>query len=136
MAQNITMSSKGFQVHVAFFTKKNEAFMREVKAATQPIFEQTAKDVAEDAKRRAPVQTPPDDAVVLAESIVGKAYGKRAKTIGFRVTSKTKGSRKDSKYGYGAFVEFGTSRSPAQPYLYPAYQAQLKRLMARLWNIL
>jgi HK97 gp10 family phage protein len=37
----------------------------------------------------------------------------------------------DKKLFYASFVEFGTSRTSAQPFLFPAYRLNLKRIKGR-----
>lgn len=38
----------------------------------------------------------------------------------------------DDKAFYASFVEFGTVRTPAQPYFFPAYRASRKRIKGRI----
>jgi len=120
-SDQITFGGKGMNIHVLFKTKQVEEFMRELKVKVDPGIQRMAEDVQKDASDRAPVQTPPDDWVILKESITQKIFGKRAKGIGFRVRTNTRLFNNKEAKGYGAHVEFGTSRQAKQPFLYPAF---------------
>jgi HK97 gp10 family phage protein len=65
---------------------------------------ETAEKIAQDARGRAPVQTGR-----LRDSITASAYGKEAEVF--------------SQVEYAPFVEYGTYKMAAQPFLYPAVEA-------------
>ncbi|GAB2539823.1 HK97 gp10 family phage protein [Rufibacter soli] len=59
----------------------------------------------------------------LRSSIVRQEYGRWNRTVGTNVE-------------YAPFVEFGTFRSRAKPYLYPAAEAERQRFLENLRRIL
>lgn len=132
----ITFGGKGMEIHVLFKTKEVEQFMRELKAKVDPQLEKMAKDIQSDAASRAPVQTPPDDWIILAESITEKLFGPRAKSLGFRVKSNTRLFNAKGTLGYGAHVELGTSHARANPFLYPAADPVFRNASAYLSHVL
>jgi HK97 gp10 family phage protein len=76
----------------------------ELKAGRARIVKETAETVRDDAKQRAPVRTGQ-----LRDSIAVEGEGDAARvTVGAP---------------HGVYVEYGTSRSPAQPFLWPAVEA-------------
>lgn len=135
-ADQITFTDKGIDISVLFKTKQTEEFMRELKAKIDPHLERMAEDIRKDATARAPIQTPPDDWVVLKESITQKKFGPRAKGMGFRVRTNTRLFKSKEAHGYGAHVEFGTSHAKATPFLYPAYDVVVRNAELYLSHVL
>lgn len=78
---------------------------RDIQAELAGIVEQSGKDLAAEAARRAPVDTG-----ALRDSIHSEMTGPLEATVSDGVE-------------YGIYQEFGTSRTPAQPWLGPAAQA-------------
>ncbi|HNG95810.1 MAG TPA: HK97 gp10 family phage protein, partial [Acidobacteriota bacterium] len=81
------------------------------------VVRKTALDIEADAKERAPVDTG-----VLRNSIQATPAGPLRWIIG-------EGAE------YAAFVEFGTSRAPAQPHLLPAVEAARPGFQAAMSKI-
>lgn len=84
----------------------------------------------------------PVDMGILAKSM-GKIQMRRAKfvslVVGPRVKGAFKGSRdkKLNKGGwYGYFVEFGTSKQKAQPFMRPAYEGTKKAVETRFFKFM
>lgn len=82
-------------------TRKLEAILRNLKRNTDEANKQIAEDIADDAQANAPVDTGELRASIHTE----KTDNGLAVVVGA---------------AYGAFVELGTSKMAAQPYLGPA----------------
>lgn len=79
--------------------------------------ERSAKDVAGDARAFVPVRF---GKLQNGITFILKKQGFQAEVGIF-----------DKKLFYASFIEFGTSRSNAQPFLFPAYRLNLKRIKGR-----
>jgi HK97 gp10 family phage protein len=95
-----SVKGSGFEV---VFNRIPEV-IAEVEANAQKTVARIARDMAEDARSRAPVRTGH-----LRDSIDAKASGKSAEFV--------------AAASYAGFVEFGTYRTPAQPFMSPAIEA-------------
>lgn len=135
-ADQITFNDSGMQIKVLFRTKQVDQFMKELKEKINPHLGRMAEDVRSDAQDRAPVLTPPNDMVVLSESLTAKLFGPRAKSIGFRVRTNTRPFGSKESHAYGAHVHFGTSRSKANPFLYMAADPVFRHADLYLSNVL
>ena len=93
---NLETTSGGIRMRVIFKTMDAKEFIGRVQKAIEPVLGKTMMDVVVGATRRAPRQDPPDDSLIMAETIRGKPY---KKGVGFSVRTNTK--TKSSK-GYGA----------------------------------
>lgn len=132
----ITFTESGFQIKILFRTKQVEDAMKELKEKCKPHLNQMADDVKADAEAHAPRLTPPNDMVVLKESLTAKLFGPRAKSLGFRVRTNTRLFNSKEAHAYGAHVEFGTSTSRAVPFLYPAADKVFRNAATYLTSVL
>lgn len=96
------MAGPSFQVRTVF--NRLPQLAGELKGKGEALVAETARKVAEDAARRAPVRTG-----ALRDSIHPEQRGG-----GWYV---------DVDVPYGVYVEYGTSRMGAQPFLWPALEA-------------
>lgn len=71
---------------------------------------------------------------VLAEATTEREPGALRDSISAKVTKLKKGVRAKvtTDTGYGGYVELGTKKMGAEPYLYPAFQENIKRLPAMI----
>lgn len=108
-----------------------------IDAAAKAALERYATQIVADMKRLAP-RDPTPDGIHLEDHIAWK-WGEApagATTLGTVKASPKAGTfvtiyanPKDSKgRPYGSWVEFGTRRSSASPFFYPAYRANRKRV--------
>lgn len=88
----------------------NSAAAKEVLLLSRKTVSEIGDAVVREAKARVPVDTGHLQASIQKED----------RTSGTIVFTSTRTSR--SSLGYGGFVEIGTARSPAQPYLRPALE--------------
>lgn len=133
-ADSLQVTSGGITMRVLFKTMAAQEFMKRVHAAVLPQIAEIADAVAKGAEARAPRHEGQDtNDIVLAESITAKLS---KKGVGFKVRTNTRQRGKKGRTGYGADLEFGDSRIAAQPFLYPAYDAEMQRLKSYLENVL
>jgi len=131
---NLEVTSKGLTCRVLFKTMTAQDFIKKVRDAVNPIMQESADHIAEQAAKNAPKHEGEDhNDLVLSESLTGKA---RKKGTGFKVRTNTRVKGKRGRTGYGADIEFGDSRIEAKPFLYPAYDAEMKVILEHLRNIL
>lgn len=98
------------------------AVPKKLRAAAEDELRRTGERMAEDMRRDAPV----DDGD-LRDSIHVRAIDDAADQVGVRVASS------DWKAN---LVEFGTSRSPAQPFFFPNYRRHRRKVKAGLTRVL
>ena len=82
----------------------------------------TSADIVADAKKASPVDTGNLRASISASPVESGEYGSFYAEIG-------------PTAAYGVFVELGTSRAPAQPFLYPAAEFHSEALTQALQSL-
>lgn len=87
---------------------------RDLRPALQAVVAETAVNVSGDAKQRAPVRTGN-----LRRSIITRHHGGLLSIV-------------SSDVEYGPYVEYGTSKMPARPFLLPALEANRARFEERV----
>jgi len=100
-------------------TALRKAFSEAAVAISQGLEDgvaESAHALRDDAKRNAPVETGK-----LRDGIAAHVEGLKAEVAVF-----------DLDAYYSQFVEFGTSKQPAQPFMLPAVEAERKRFVKRL----
>jgi len=95
-----------------------------VQADAQANIQKTAFDVQRNAKQNAPVGTP------ASTGIKGYAGGRLRADISQRVIA-FNGSVFNTVH-YAPYVELGTVKMSAQPYLFPAWEANRRRYIQRM----
>lgn len=111
---------------LAAFRKRMARFKKEIRKNVTPAVEKGGDEFVATAKRFAPV----DDGD-LRNSIRVEAktdFGVTLKAGGPATTRKTG----RYEYDYALGTEFGTQKSPAQPFFYPAYRLVKKRVTGRV----
>lgn len=102
-----------------------------VKAAVRPALNQAADEMV----RSARVMVPKGDTKALSQSI-RKEDGRDELQIlvkaGGPTTTKPVRSGASATYDYAAAMEFGTRKVAAQPYFWPAYRLNKKRMSSRI----
>ncbi|OAI26952.1 hypothetical protein A1351_14005 [Methylosinus sp. R-45379] len=111
-----------------------EAIPKEVREAVRPALERSGEELASRMKALAP-----EDSGALKESIQATPPGGTVpprsigagdeKTAGELQTIVTAG---DAKAFYARWVEFGTEKTPAHPFFFPAYRLTRERIKRRL----
>lgn len=103
-------------------TESSALFKEALFESMQELFE---IDIVTTAKELVPV---------LAEATTERYPGELRDTIEGKVTKLKRGVRGKitTHTGYGGYVELGTKKMDAEPYLYPAFQENIKRLPAMI----
>lgn len=114
---------------LADFKRRMAAIPIAAKAAAQPALNQGADEIV-----RAQKSLAPRDDGTLQGSIRWSVDGELSRKIeaGGPTTSKPVRHGVDAEYDYAIGVEFGTRKSPAQPYFWPGYRLARKRVNARI----
>lgn len=131
MPIKITMKLDGLQA----LAKRLEAIDKKVaKKAIKAAINQATKILTKEVKARVPVDT----------GLLRRSIGRKVKTyrqsglvigiVGPRANIVGDDGDKPSKYG--SLVEFGTSTSPARPFLRPAFDAAKDRMLAAMRDVL
>lgn len=118
---------------LARLTKRLEAIPREVKEAVVPALMKSGEELADQMRNLAP-----EDEGDLKASIAVTGPGERTPaysqpggfmTVPENAAAVTVGNE---NVRYAHLVEYGTSKSQAQPYFWPAYRILKKRLAGRI----
>lgn len=99
-----------------------EKVPKELEGDVAVVLEANAQEIEVGAKRRAPVDTGKLRQSIKAEKVADKTYKIAANSTGLAP--------------YAPFVEFGTFRQRAQPFLFPAFFAGRNRFIKDLENML
>lgn len=97
------------------FRRKADAIAREIEEAGKEAVLDTALAVEGGAKRRVPVRT-----------------GRLRNSIGHELADDKLSARVGTNVEYGPYVEFGTTRMHARPYLFPAAESERRGFAKRL----
>lgn len=118
--------------------KQLEAIPAALLAELRIVLEREAENLVQEMRRLVPVESG-----ILQESIgwtwgeapagrikIGSVGGKRFGTLSISIYAGAKNGDDDAFYSY--FVEFGTTSATAQPFFFPVYRANRKRIRANL----
>ncbi|KQN91554.1 hypothetical protein ASE90_01745 [Sphingomonas sp. Leaf67] len=116
-------------VKVTGFRDLNRKLERLAKGLPASVVRQALREgaqvIADEAKRLAPVDTGAlRDSIAVTDDRDGKLYGRPGVEGGVSVYVGPVGSTDDGDVYYAKFVEFGTARHVAQPFMRPAIQGR------------
>ena len=112
-------------ITASFNLNTTEALLLVNEALFEAVQEVVGFDTVATAKELCPV---------LPKATTERTPGELRDSIDARVRRVKKGvrARITTKKGYGAFVELGTTHSPAEPYLWPAFEQNIGKLFAAI----
>jgi HK97 gp10 family phage protein len=91
--------------------------------AVQEVFE---LDIVPEAKRLSPVS--PDNPKIVGSKYKDTGHNRRSIDATVEDTPNGPAAELFTQSGYGGYLEVGTSKMPARPYLYPAFQKFIGKL--------
>lgn len=115
--------------------KRFAAIPDRMKRAAKRDAQVEAEAMADEMKRGAPYETGALQVSIRTEDASTDTWIRWVVRAGGKLTTKpVRNSEKGNApmYDYVFGVEFGTSRSPAQPFFYPVYRRRKRRFRARL----
>jgi HK97 gp10 family phage protein len=112
-------------IEIRFKSNNIEKISQEIRERVASLVAKTAEDIVADAKRNAPVRTG-----FLRNSIESDVDRKGNASFS-RITATIR-----VKASYGIFVEIGTRKMAAQPFLIPAVESSRQAFLDAMKNIL
>ena len=113
--------------------KALEKAPKELESAINLEVQESANDIVEQAKRDVPVGTPESTGI---KGYVGGTLRNsiRTEVIDKQTVKVVADAANSDRVQYGKFVEFGTSKMGARPFLYPAFFKFRNRLIDKIEN--
>ena len=112
------------------FQERMRRIPLEVRRAVLPALVKGAEEIAADARRLAPE----DDGDLVRSIRVEPGPNELSVVVraGGELTTKPVRDGADASYDYAMAQEFGTAKMPANPFFWPAYRLNKKRVRARI----
>lgn len=102
----------------------------EIRASVAAAVLEGAEEVRDEAKRLVPTDTGALRDYI--QVVRGKSNDRLSWLVGLPKPKQRKGKPKKEWPFYGIFVEFGTVKMRARPFLFPAFEAKRKAIFARI----
>ncbi|EJF91685.1 HK97-gp10 family putative phage morphogenesis protein [Bartonella tamiae] len=110
--------------------KRLELIKKAAKEKTAPVILESANKIADDARSLVPNDTGNlKDSIRVEHGDTPLQYFVKA---GGEATTRQIRNGTDATYDYAAAVEYGTTKNDAQPFFWPAYRLNKKKVRARI----